>query len=140
SKVVAHSGPFTAANDPALTRLGNVMIRFLQAPDEKVFATEALRSFDEMWKEFEANAGNDKERPSQKEVQESWRGFNERIVGSARDVLEQAQHLGIEFSSAEIKLKNAQAENPFQRGVFGALDGIEANPLRFTLAVQSDHK
>ncbi len=140
SKVAAHTGPLHEADDPALAKVANVLIRFLQARDERIIANEAMRSFDETWKEIESAFSTDKERPSRKEMEESWRGFTEQIVGSARDVLTQAEHIGIDLTGADIKLKTVSAENPFQRGVFGKVEGIEVNPLRFTLAVQSDHK
>jgi thiol-disulfide isomerase/thioredoxin len=140
SKVASPTGPLHAEDDPALAKLANVLIRFLQARDERIFANEAVRSFDELWKDFEKQSSGEKDRPSRKDVEESWNGFREQILGSARSLLSQMDHLGIEFSGSEITLKSATAENHNQRGVFGAVDSIDANPLRLVFAVGSDRK
>ena len=50
SNIVARVGlPLHAADDPAFAALGNTLVRFLQQRDEKIFASEAMRSFEETW-------------------------------------------------------------------------------------------
>jgi hypothetical protein len=50
SHIVTRVGePLHAVDDSALAALGNTLIRFLQQRDEKIFDTEAMRSFEECW-------------------------------------------------------------------------------------------
>ena len=63
-----------------------------------------------------------------------------QFVESARGVLAQAEVLGIEFSKADITLKYATADHPYMRGGYGSVDGITAEPLRFTFSVKSNQK
>ncbi len=142
SKVATPTQSLHAKDDPALATLGNTLIRFLRQRDEKIFETEARRSFDETWREFEkrfAKDFGDRERPpARKEVEESWEAFRDQIMGSARGVLAQGESLGFDFSGAEIILKDAMADQPCQRGGYGSVDGLSANRLLFTVGVRSE--
>jgi thiol-disulfide isomerase/thioredoxin len=79
-------------------------------------------------------------RPARKDIEESWNMARGQFVESARGVLAQVETLGIDFSKAEITLKEATADHPYMRGGYGAVDGITAGPLRFTLGVKSNQK
>ena len=135
-------GPLHAADDPALAALGNTLVRFLQQRDEKIFASEAMRSFEEGWEALmkKLNAFGVDKRPSRKDVEDSSNMIRGWFVDSARGVLAQAEVLGIDFSGAEITLKDAIADHPYMRGGYGAVDGITAGPLRFTFSVKSNQK
>ena len=138
-----------AAEDPALVALGNVLIRFLRERDETIFANEALRSFDECWdgltkklaliKELKL-AGSVEGLPSRKNAEDSYNMMRGYLVEPARSVLAQAESLGIDFSGAEINLKNAVAAFPYMRGVYGGVDGITAEQLQFIFSVKSNQK
>jgi thiol-disulfide isomerase/thioredoxin len=143
SNIVTRVGlPLHAADDPALAALGNTLVHFLQQRDEKIFASEVMRPSEEIWealiKKFNA-LGVDK-RPSRKDVEDSWNMIRGQFVESARGVLAQAEVLGIEFSKADITLKDATADHLYMRAGYGSVDGITAGPLRFTFSVKSNQK
>ena len=143
SNIVARAGlPLHAADDPALTALGSTLIRFLQKRDEKIYANEAMRSFEDVWEAFQKkiNSLDVKERPSKKEVEEGWNMMHGLLLDSARGVLAQTEGLGIDFSGAEITLKDVTAAQPYMRGGYGAVDGITAEAVQFTFTVKSNQK
>jgi thiol-disulfide isomerase/thioredoxin len=143
SNIVGRVGlPLQAADDPALAVLGNTLIRFLQQRDEKIFANEAMRSFEEGWEALlkKPNANGVKELPTRKDVEDGWKMMHGLLVDSARGVLAQAEVLGIDFSGAEVTLKDVTADHPYMRGGYGSVDGITADALRFTISVKSNQK
>lgn len=139
---------FNAADDPALSALGNTLIRFIQQRDEKIFTNEALRSFEECWKAMsekmasmkEINSEGMPELPSKKEGEDAFNMIRGPMIETARGLLTQADVLGIDFTGAEITLKDAIAEHAYMRGGFGDVEGVTAGPLRFILSVKSDQK
>jgi thiol-disulfide isomerase/thioredoxin len=140
SNIVTRAGlPLQAADDSALAALGNTLGRFLQQRDEKLFATEALPSFEESWKALlmKLNAFGVDKQPSREEVEDPWNMVRGQLVESARSVVAQLDVLGVDFSGAEVTLKDAIAEHPYMRGGYGSVDGITAGPLRFTFTVKS---
>jgi thiol-disulfide isomerase/thioredoxin len=143
SNIVARVGaPLHTADDPALAALGNTLVRFLQQRDEKTFASEAMRSFEESWEALmkKLNAFGVDKQPSRKDIEDPWNMMRGQLVESARGVLAQAEVLGVDFSGAEITLKDAIADHPYMRGGYGAVVGITAGPLRFTFSVKSNQK
>jgi thiol-disulfide isomerase/thioredoxin len=143
SNIVERLGaPLRAADDPALAALGNTLIRFLQQRDEKIFANEAMHSFEEGWEALlkKLNANGVKELPTRKDFEDGWNMMRGLLVDSARGVLAQADVLGVDFAGAEITLKDVSADYPYMRGGYGSVDGITAEPLRFTFSVKSNQK
>jgi peroxiredoxin len=141
SNIVAHVGePLHAADDPALRALGSTLIRFLRQRDERIYATEAMPSFEETWQALlkKLQASGLKDLPARREFEDGWNMMRGQLVESAQGVLAQAEVLGIDFSGAEIALKDVIAEHPYMRGGYGSVEGITAEPLRFTLSVKSD--
>ena len=141
SNIVA-GGAVHAADDPALTALGNILVRFVQQSDEKIYANETLRSFNEGWEALlkKLNANGVKPLLSKNDVQDSWNMIRGQLVDSARAVLAQANVLGLDLPGAEITLKDVIAEHPYMRAGYGSVDGITAEPLRFTFSVKSNQK
>jgi thiol-disulfide isomerase/thioredoxin len=143
SNIVAHVGlPLRAADDPALKALGNTLVRFLQQRDARIFDNEALSTFAEQWEALQKKlkANDVKNPPARKDVEGGWNMMRGTLVESAQGVLAQAQVLGIDFSGADIILKDASADNPYMRGGYGAVEGVTAGPLRFTFSVKSNQK
>jgi cytochrome c biogenesis protein CcmG/thiol:disulfide interchange protein DsbE len=129
------------ADDPPLGKLGEVMIKFLRERDHQVFLSGAVRTFDEIWNQFEKEGARRGEKvPPRKAVEENWGMFQDRIVGSARGVLDFMERIGINLSGAEIQLKDVVAENVSQRENVGSLDNIHCNQLRFVFSVKSDRQ
>jgi thiol-disulfide isomerase/thioredoxin len=139
---IVTGGALHAADDPALAALGKTLVRFLQQRDEKIFASEAMRSFEEVWEAWmkKLNTVGADRRPSRKDAEDSWNILRGQFVESARGVLAQAEVLGIDFSKADITLKDATADHPYMRAGYGSVDGITAGPLRFTFSVKSSQK
>jgi thiol-disulfide isomerase/thioredoxin len=139
---IVTGGALHAADDPALAALGKTLVRFLQQRDEEIFASEAMRSFEEGWEALmkKLNTVGADKRPSRQDVEDSWRMIRGLFVESARGVLAQAEVLGIDFSKADITLKDATADHPYMRAGYGSIDGITAEPLRFTFSVKSSQK
>lgn len=134
------SNPFcdlTLADDPALGQPGNVLVKFLKERDESVLISNALVSLDESWAELTNKLASVGEKiPEKKELEPSWTAFQSQIAASAKVVLAQAEKFGLR--DAEIYLKEALAENAYQRGGIGALENITCDQMRFTLSVRSD--
>jgi thiol-disulfide isomerase/thioredoxin len=86
------------------------------------------------------NASGVDKLPSRKDIEDSWNMMRGRFVESACGVLAQAKVLGIDFSKADITLKDAAADHPYMRAGYGSVDGITAEPLRFTFSVKSNQK
>jgi len=140
STIVERPGqPLHAADDPALTALGNTLVRFLKQRDTKIYTHEAMTTLDELWealsKKFKTVG---KELPPRKEVEDEWKVRRGPLVNSADAVLAKIKALGIDFSTAEITLKDATADYPYMREGYGSVEGITSEALRFTFAVKSN--
>jgi thiol-disulfide isomerase/thioredoxin len=142
SNILPYGTQLHGAHDPALAALGNTLIRFLQQRDEKILANEAMRSFDESWDALlkKLNTAGVKPLPSRNDFQDSWNMRRGQKVDSGRGVLAQAEVLGLDFSDAEITLKDANADSPYMRGGYGSVDGITSESLHFTISVKSNQK
>jgi len=143
SNIVERVGlPLHAADDPALQALGNTLVMFLQKGDPKFYDDEAMLSFEEEWEALlkKLKANDIKEIPARAEVENGWKTMRGELVKSAEGVLAQTKALGIDFSAAEIALKDATAEQPYMRGGYGRVEGITAGSLRFTFTVKSNQK
>jgi thiol-disulfide isomerase/thioredoxin len=143
SNIVERVGlPLHLADDPALQALGNTLVRFLQKGETKIYDNEAMASFAGEWEALvkKLKANDIKDIPARTEVEEGWKTMRGELVKSAEGVLAQAKALGIDFSAAEISIKDATAEQPYMRGGYGKVEGITAGPLRFTFTVKSNQK
>jgi thiol-disulfide isomerase/thioredoxin len=137
-----NSSSLHAANDPALIALGQVILRFLQQRDATVYGREALPSFAETWAAMEKKMAD---APSQEQIEKNefendWNANRESLMESARQVLANAEALGVDFTGAELKLQDVIAEQPGMRGVYGSIEGIESKLLRFIFQVKSERK
>lgn len=138
-----HNGsPLHATNDPALKALGQVILRFLQVRDATVYGREALPNFAETWAALEKKMADapSPEQPAKKEIENIWNARYESLMESARQILANAEALGVDFTGAEVKLKDVIAEQPNIRGVYGSAEGIDSNLLRFIFQVKSERK
>src|SRR5262249_26140475 len=99
-------------------------------------------SFEEEWEALQKKIKtyDIKDIPVRTEAEDAWKMMRGESVKSAEGVLAQAKALGIDFSTAEIVLKDATAEHPYMRGGYGRVEGITAGPLRFTFTVKSNQK
>lgn len=140
NKVFAMQG-LRLADDSALAALGSVLTRFLRDQDPQVFVSGALRTMDEIWAEVERKSVEfNRPLPPKKEFEKVFGEHKDRIGQSAQGVLDQCKTLGINFSNADIRLKEAVAEHAYHRGKYGDLAGITCDQLRFTFEVRSELK
>lgn len=129
----------TLADDPALSQLGEVIVRFLRARDEKVLIADAMGSFEEQWTEFQKMLANDGQKiPPRKELEDPWRMQQGRVTAAAKDVLLQGEWMGL--MGADIQLKDVIAKMARRRGGFDTLENITCQELLVTLSVRPGEK
>lgn len=131
----------TLADDPALKTLGDVLARFLRERDENIFVSDAMQSMDDIWSQMQKVSKDVGEKlPPKKEFDKMFGAFQDQITQSARAVLDQAERLGINFTNADLQLKDVVAENVYSRRGFGSYEEVDCNQLRFFFSVQSEAK
>ena len=127
------------SDDSALKALGDLMARFLREHDEKVFVSGALQNMDDIWAQLKKKAAEIGEKlPSKKQFEQMFGTYQDQITQSARGVLDQANKLGLNFTNADLKLKEVVAENVYPRGAYGTLEEVNCNQLRFVFDLRSD--
>ena len=114
-RAAAYQG-LTQADDPALARFGEGLVRFVRTRDLKVFEDEALLSLD---------AANED---------------RTELLGAARRVTEQMDRFGIDFADAAVQVKNVAFQSLFPRAGQGEIEGVEGNQLAVSFTVQSSRK
>jgi len=114
-RAAAYQG-ITQADDPALARFGEGLVRFVRTRDLKVFEDEALLSLD---------AANED---------------RIELLEAARRVTEQMDRFGIDFADAAVHVKNVAFQSLFPRAGQGEIEGVEGNQLAVSFAVQSSRK
>ncbi len=114
-RAAAYQG-LTQADDPALARFGEGLVRFVRTRDLKVFEDEALLSLD---------AANED---------------RTELLGAARRVTDQMDRFGIDFADAAVQVKNAAFQSLFPRAGQGEIEGVEGNQLAVSFTVQSSRK
>ncbi len=114
-RAAAYQG-LTQADDPALARFGEGLVRFVRTRELKVFEDEALLSLD---------AANED---------------RTELLGAARRVTEQMDRFGIDFADAAVQVKNVAFQSLFPRAGQGEIEGVEGNQLAVSFTVQSSRK
>ncbi len=114
-RAAAYQG-LTQADDPALARFGEGLVRFVRTRDLKVFEDEALLSLD---------AANED---------------RTELLGATRRVTEQMDRFGIDFADAAVQVKNVTFQSLFPRAGQGEIEGVEGNQLAVSFTVQSSRK
>lgn len=129
----------TVTNDPALTTLGNTLVRLLRERNQKVIVSEAMPSFDEIWNHLQEEV-DPKKLPPRAELEKLWERQIEAVVlKPLRAFLNQMDTMGVDLSNAKITLTEAVAQNvmPGKALTLGSLDGISAHPVSFAFTVES---
>ena len=129
----------TLSDDPALKTLGDVIARFLLEHDEQVLVSGTLQKMDDIWAKIQKKAVEVGEKlPPKKEFEQMFVTYQDQITQSARGVLDQADRLGLNFTNANLQLKEVVAESVYPRGAYGSFEEIDCNQLRFVFDVRSD--
>ncbi len=96
----------TLADDPALKTLGELLVRFLRERDEDIFVSGTMQSMNDIWSQLEKKSKEIGEMlPPKKEFEKMFGAYQDQIKQSARGVLDQAERLGINFTNADLQLK-----------------------------------
>ena len=107
NKAAEHQG-FTGADDPALLKLGDVLIRFIRERDPAVFEKEALINSDMAWR-IQQSLGRPGG-PSRQELDDQINRQVKEQMDSARSVLQQLDNSGIDLKNADIQIQEASVE------------------------------
>ncbi len=135
-KVAAYKG-FTGQDDPALLKLGEVLVRFLRDRDPAAYAKDALVNSDLIWAQLQKRGGQG---PSRQEVDQQMSTVRHEQSEIARAVLNQMEDAGVDLKNADIQIKAAAVGRAQAQGGAGTLDGIMGDQFKLTLAVKTDAK
>ncbi|HEY9508228.1 MAG TPA: TlpA family protein disulfide reductase [Verrucomicrobiae bacterium] len=134
----AQNEGITQADDPALTRLGEAVIRFVRSRDVRVFKSEVLPDTNTMWEIARQSSGA--AQPSRDEFEKSWAEIAGRVSESARKSTEWMTSAGIDFQNADIRLEKVSIKELLPRTGATNLDGLTGVDLKIILSVKSDAK
>ena len=140
NKAAQHQG-FTAADDPALLKLGDVLIRFIRERDPAIYEKEALINSDMAWGILQSLGRPDS--PPRKEVDDE---INRRVkeqMASARLVLQQLDNSGIDLKNADIRIQDASLErSQAMRSALApaSMQGLTGEQFKLKLEVKSTGK
>ena len=140
NKAGEHQG-FTGADDPALLKLGDVLIRFIRERDPAIYEKEALINSEMAWR-LQESLG----RPGGPSRQELDDQINRQIkdqMNSARSVLKELDNSGIDLKSADIRIEEASVER--SQSMLSALtpastQGLTGDQFKLKLEVKSAGK
>jgi thiol-disulfide isomerase/thioredoxin len=134
SKVAAYEG-FSGQEDPALLKLGEVLVRFIRERDTTILEKEALINSDLVWAQMQ-NSG--RSGPSRKELDENIGPRVRDLVESGRTVLKQMDDAGVDLKNADVRVEQASIKRAQAQG--SSLDGLIGTQFKLTLGVKSDAK
>jgi thiol-disulfide isomerase/thioredoxin len=135
SKVAAYEG-FNGKEDPALLKLGEVLVRFIRERDTAILEKEALMNSDLAWAQIQ-KAGRSGG-PSRKELDEEISEQVREQVERARMVLKQMDDAGVDLKNAEVQIEDASIKRAQAQGSPGSLDGLMGEQFKLTFAVKAD--
>lgn len=128
---------FTGADDPALLKFGDILVRFVRERDPGIYEKEALVTSDLLWDQYQKRglAGESTRQKVDEEVKE----IIPQQMESARAVLKQMDDAGIDLKNADIRITEASVEHG-QATAPGSVDGMLGQHFKLTLDVNSDAK
>ena len=134
--VAAYQG-FTGQDDPALLKLGEMLVRFLRDRDPAVYEKEVLMNSDLIWAQIQKSGRNG---PSRQEVDQEMNTRVREQVQIAHALFQQMDDAGIDLKHADIQIKEAAIGRVQPQGAAGSLDGLVGEQFKLTLAVKTDVK
>jgi len=137
SAKAANNEGITQADDPALGKLGEAVIRFIRERDVKIYEAHVMPTFDTMWELTRKSPGA---RPSREEFAKTWSELSGRVADSARQLAARMATAGIDLKSAEIQLKEASVKELVAQVGATNLDGLTGDGVRLVFTVTSDAK
>ena len=128
---------FTGREDPALLKLGEVLVRFLRDRDTDTYSKDALISRDSVWAMFKMSG---QKGPSRQEVdQEVQRRSAEQVV-AAKKLFILMDAAGIDLKLAEIKVNGAKIESSRAQGNSDTLETLMGGQFKVSLTVKTGTK
>lgn len=128
----------TGRDDPALLKLGQSLVEFLQTHDISIYEKKAYVNADLVWAQYRRSGQSGL--PSRAELDEIMNARFKDQMGMALLVLKQMKDAGINLKDAKIRIKDASVEHCQIHGGGGSLDGLMGEQFRLTLAVESNGK
>ncbi|MGD0059610.1 MAG: thioredoxin-like domain-containing protein [Verrucomicrobiia bacterium] len=134
---VAFYKSFSSQDDPALSTLGETLVRFIRERDTGIYEKELLMNSDLVWAVFQKSG---QQGPSRKEFDEQVGKQVQQQVDIARQTIKLMEDAGIDLKAADIQIKEAAVEQGQLRGASGSLDNLMGSQFTLTLAVKTDGK
>jgi thiol-disulfide isomerase/thioredoxin len=127
---------FTGADDPALLKLGDVLIRFIRERDGNIYEQGALMTSDMVWRFLQASG----QPVSRADVEKQMDPRVKEQVVIAQKLLKQMEDSGVELKDADIQIKDAAVGSSQKLRNGASLDGMMAEQYKLTLEVKSPGK
>jgi thiol-disulfide isomerase/thioredoxin len=128
------NGGLSAAEDPALGKLGELLARALRERDPAVLQADHDAMFDAIWALAKRKAPPGV-LPPEEEARKMWRAEGETETASLQEWLAVSERRKIDFSQADVRVAEARFGRLIARGGPGELDGLEGCELRVVLRV-----
>ena len=133
-KIAAHKG-LSGEDDPALLKLGEALVCFIQTGDTNRFEKEALVNADHIWAMFEKSG---RKGPSRQEIDEEIAKQNREQVGTACKMIQLMATAGINLKSADTQIKQASLERCQAQGEPGTVDDLIGEQFKLVLSVKTE--
>jgi thiol-disulfide isomerase/thioredoxin len=127
----------TAADDPALLKLGEAMVQFIRTRNMDYCKKEIFVSSDFVW-----NMGQKSGRsgPTRTELDEEIDRVVQEQVAKAQNAFNVMDEAGIDLSNADIKIQQAGIERSQATGGTGSLDGLMGTQFSVEFSVKTGQK
>lgn len=136
AKVTDHLG-FDGQDDPALLRMGDALVAFLQDRDTNAFQKNLLMDGEAMWNKLQKDGRTGIAR---QEVDEKMAEEDQEQIRDALAVLKLTDDAGVDFKAAQIRIESAAVERGNFAGSPDSLDNAFAAGYRLVLSVKMDGK
>ncbi|MGC3959418.1 MAG: hypothetical protein QM813_16175 [Verrucomicrobiota bacterium] len=126
------------ADDPALVTLGEAVQQLIQTRDLKAFDAATLMSLDttvEMMSKM--NSGG---KPTREQLESYWKPQHEKQLGAVQKIIQLMEAVGVDLSSAQVRLKTVEFANVSASGAGGSVDGLRGRRLKVALVVETEAK
>jgi thiol-disulfide isomerase/thioredoxin len=134
---VANFKGITSEDDPALLKLGGVLVHFVRERDVNIFKNEACLSGDLAW-DFWQRSGF--KGPSRQELDDELKTQTQEQMSMAASLVQQMEDAGIDLKDADIKIKEAAIEHVQKDGLPGSIIGLTGRQFTLKLEVKSGGK
>ena len=124
----------TGEDDPALLRLGQRLVEFVQRGDSAFYRSNALETSDEAWALVGENG------ISREEFDKAMDEHTSKQISIAQSFMEQNKIAGIDLKDAKIEIKNVFIERLQAPPKTGSVDGLWGGQLKLSIAVETKSK